>query len=153
MKRRQFLAGTGPTASLVLGGCLGSGPSCSGVDNWPPNVQVDELELAPGDSDTFEIQVDGITAFAFDSRLYKCGSTDASVRFGDIDFTPSIDSQADSCPPYYVWDDCTRVTLQVPVHVAPDAETGTYEYGFTVMETIGDRNSKDYEYAIAVTRN
>jgi hypothetical protein len=45
------------------------------------------------------------------------------------------------------------VTLNVPVHVAPDAETGTYEYGFNVMETIGDRNSQDYEYAIAVTEN
>jgi len=113
MKRRQFLAGTVPTASVVLGGCLGSGPSCSGEGNWPPNVQVDELELAPGDSDTFEIQVDGITAFSFDSRLYKCGSTDAPVRFGDIDFTPSTDSQADSYPPFYVWDDCTRVTLRL----------------------------------------
>jgi len=153
MKRRQFLAGTVPTASVALGGCLENGPSCSGEDHWPPNVQVDELELTPGDSDTFEIQVDGITSFSFDSRLYKCGSTDASVRFGDINFTPSIDSQADSCPPFFVWDDCTRVTLNVTVHVAPDAEAGTYEYGFTVMETIGDRNSKDYEYAITVTEN
>ena len=71
----------------------------------------------------------------------------------DINFTPSIDSQADSCPLYYVWEDCTRVTLQVPIHVGPDAETGTYEYGFTVMETIGDQNSQDYEYAIMVTEN
>jgi len=153
MKRRQFLAGTVPTASVVLGGCLDSGPSCTGGDNWPPDVEVEELELAPGDSETFEIQVDGITAFSFDSRLYKCGSTDAPVRFGDIDFTPSIDSQADSCPPFYVWDDCTRVTLNVTVHVAPDAEAGTYEYGFNVMETIGDRSSHEYEYAITVTEN
>ena len=153
MNRRQFLAGTVPTASVVLGGCLGSSPSCTGEDSWPPDVEVEELELTPGDSEAFEIQVDGITAFSFDSRLYKCGSTDAPVRVGVIDFTPSIDSQADSCPPFYVWDDCTRVTLNVPVHVAPDAETGTYEYGFNVMETIGDRNSQDYEYAIAVTEN
>ncbi|WP_128906593.1 hypothetical protein [Halorubrum amylolyticum] len=153
MIRRQFLAGTVLTASVALGGCLDSGPSCTGGDNWPPSVQVEELELTPGDSEAFEIQVDGITAFSFDSRLYKCGSTNAPVRFGDIDFTPSIDSQADSCPPFYVWDDCTRVTLSVPVHVAPDAETGSYEYGFTVMETIGDRNSQDYEYAIRVSES
>lgn len=153
MKRRQFLTGTLPTASVALGGCLDSSPSCTGGDNWPPNVQVEELELTPGDSEAFEIQVDGITAFSFDSRLYKCGTTDAPVRFGDIDFTPSIDSQADSCPPFYVWDDCTRVTLNVTVHVGPDAEAGTYKYGFNVMETIGDRNSHEYEYAITVTEN
>ena len=152
MKRRQFLAGTVPTASVVLGGCLGSSPSCSGEDNWPPNVQVEELELTPGDSKSFEIQVNGITGFSFDSRLYSCG-TDSPVRFGDVDTSPAIDAQLDSCPPIWIWDDCTRVTVDVPVQVDLDAKTGTYEYGFSVRETIGDRNSHDYEYAITVTEN
>lgn len=114
---------------------------------------MEELELTPGDSDIFEIQVDGITGFSFDSRLYSCGTTDAPVRFGDVDTSPAIDAQLDSCPPIWIWDDCTRVTVDVPVHIAPDAEPGTYEYGFSVRETIGDRNSHDYEYAISVTEN
>ncbi len=63
MNRRQFLAGTIPTASVFLGGCLGGNPSCTGEDSWPPDVQVEELELTPGDSDTFEIQVNGVTGF------------------------------------------------------------------------------------------
>mgnify|MGYP005857347721 FL=1 len=153
MNRRQFLAGTVPTASIVLGGCLGSNPSCTGEDSWPPDVQVEELELTPGDSDIFEIQVDGITGFSFDSRLYSCGTTDSSVRFGDIDTSPAIDAQLDSCPPTWIWDDCTRVTVNVPIHIAPDAETGTYDYGFSVRETVGDRNSQDYEYTISVTES
>lgn len=153
MNRRQFLAGTVPTASVALGGCLGSNPSCTDEDSWPPDVQVEELELSAGDSDVFEIQVDGITGFSFDSRLYSCGTTDAPVRFGDTDVAPGIDAQLDSCPPIWIWDDCTSVKIDVPIHIAPDAETGTYEYGFSVRETIGDRNSQDYEYAISVTES
>lgn len=145
MKRRQFLAGTGLTTSTDLVGCLDSDPSCTDEDNWPPSVRVEDVELTPGDSEAFERQVDGITAFSFDSRLYTCGSTDAPVRFGNIDLRPSIDSQADSCPPTYVWDNCARVTLHVPVHVAPSAEAGIYEYGFNVMETIGGRNAHNDE--------
>ncbi len=53
----------------------------------------------------------------------------------------------------WIWDDCTRVTVNVPIHIAPDAEIGTHEYGFSVRETIGDRNSQDYEYTISVTEN
>ncbi|WP_224338270.1 hypothetical protein [Haloprofundus halobius] len=114
---------------------------------------MEEVELTPGDSEVFEIQVDGITSFQFDTRLYPCGTTDAPVRFGDIDTSPAIDSQLDSCPPIWLWDDCTRVTVDVPIHIAPDAETGTYEYGFQIEEDIGERNSQDYQYAITVTEN
>ena len=66
MNRRQFLAGTVPMFSGLSSGCLGSRPSCTDEENWPPDVRVDELELAPGDSDEFEIRVDGITSFRFD---------------------------------------------------------------------------------------
>ncbi|MUW15578.1 hypothetical protein GJ633_13780 [Halorubrum sp. CBA1125] len=157
MRRRQLLAGTVATAVTGLGGCLGGDvclgncPSCTGKDSWPPTVDVEEPELAPGDSDVFDIQVDGITDFSFDSRLYKCGPSDAPVQFGDVEFRNPIDAQADSCPPIYLWDDCTSATLHVTVHAAPDADPGTYEYGFSVRETIGERHSKDYEYVVTVS--
>jgi len=153
MNRRQFLAGTVPAVAGLSSGCLGSRPSCTDEANWPPRVDVDELELTPGDSEEFDIRVDGITSFQFDPRLYQCGSADAPVSFGDVDTSPPIDSQADSCPPIWLWEDCTRVTVTVPVRVVSDAETGTYEYGFRISEDIGERNSRDYEYAIAVTEN
>ena len=136
--------------SSLSSGCLGSRPSCTDEGNWPPDVRVEETELAPGDSGAFEIRVDGVTAFQFDPRLYQCGSTDAPVAFGDVDTEPSIDSQADSCPPIWLWDGCTRVTVTVPVRVAPDAEPGAYEYGFRIAEDIGERHSRDYERAITV---
>lgn len=153
MNRRQFLAGVAPAASIALSGCFDGGPSCTGADEWPPSVSVEDVELGPGDSETFEIRIVGITTFSFDSRLYTCGPTDDPVRFGAVDVTPAMDSQADSCPPIYVWDDCADVTLRVTVHAAPDAEPGTYEYGFTVAETVGDGNSQDYEYAIVVSED
>jgi hypothetical protein len=153
MNRRGFLVGTVPAVAGLSSGCLGSRPSCTDEENWPPSVDVEELELAPGESEKFEIRADGITSFRFDPRLYRCGATDAPVRFGDVDTSPPIDSQADSCPPIWLWDDCTRVTVTVPVHVAPDAETGTYEYGFRIAEDIGERNSRDYEYAITVAES
>lgn len=122
MNRRQFLAGTVSTVAGLSSGCLGSRPSCTDEEDWPPDVRVEESELAPGESEEFEILADGITSFRFDPRLYQCGTTDAPVGFGDVETEPSIDSQADSCPPIWLWDDCTRVTMTVPVHVAPDAE-------------------------------
>jgi hypothetical protein len=153
MNRRQFLAGTVPTVSGLSSGCLGSRPSCTDESGWPPDVRVDDLELAPDDVDEFEIRADGITSFGFGPRLYGCGSTDAPVRFGDVDTTPSIDLQFDSCPPTWVWDDCTRVTVTVPVHVASDAEPGAYEYGFRIAEDIGERNSREYERAITIVED
>ena len=152
MNRRQFLAAV-PTTAGLLSGCLGSRPSCTDEASWPPSVDVEELELVPGDSKEFEIQADGITSFQFDPRLYHCGATDAPVRFGNIDLSPRINSQADSCPPIWIWKNCTRATVTVPVHVAPDAAPGTYEYGFQIAEDIGERNSQDYEYAITVGEN
>lgn len=153
MNRRQFLGGAVPAVAGLSSGCLGSRPSCTDEASWPPGVDVEELALAPGESGEFEIRVGGITSFQFDPRLYRCGTTDAPVGFGDVDTSPPVDSQADSCPPIWLWDDCDRVTVTVPVRVAPDAETGTYEYGFRIAEDIGERNSRDYEYAITVTEN
>lgn len=153
MERRQFLAGTVPTMSVVLGGCLGSGPSCTDGDSWPPEVEVEALELAPGDSGEFDIQVDGITLFSFDRIPGHCASSGWPIRFGDIETTPRMDAQADSCPPIYTWDDCTRVTVTVPVFVASDAEPGTYEFGFGIAEQIGESNSLDDEFTITVTGN
>ena len=153
MNRRQFLAGTLLAIAGSSSGCLGSRPSCTDEGNWPPDIDVEELELAPGESDEFEIQVDGITSFRFDPRLYRCGTADAPVRFGDVDVSPPIDLQFDSCPPAWVWDDCTRVTLTVPVRVASGAEPAAYEYGFRIAEDIGERNSREYEYAITVAES
>ena len=150
VNRRGFLAGTVSAVAGLSSGCLGSRPSCTDEADWPPSVRVDDPELAPGDADEFEIRVDGITSFRFDPRLYRCGSTDAPVKFGDVDTSPPIDMQADSCPPIWLWEDCTRVTVTVPVHVASDAEPGAYEYGFRIAEDIGERNSREYERAIAV---
>ncbi|WP_123622071.1 hypothetical protein [Halorubrum sp. CSM-61] len=156
MRRRRLLAGSAGAAVAGLGGCLGGDvclgncPSCTGEGSWPPTVEVEEPELDPGGSETFDVRVDGITNFSFDSRLYKCGPNDAPVQFGDVEFRPPIDSQADSCPPIYVWDDCTNATLSVTVQAAQDAEPGEYEYGFSVGKTVGERRSKDYEYAVTV---
>lgn len=153
MKRRQFLAGSVPAGAVILGGCLGSGPSCTNEENWPPNVQVEELELTPGASEAFDIQLDGITSFRFDQRLYECGSTEEPVQFGQVETSPPPDATFQSCPPTWRWDECTRVTVTVPVHVAPNAETGSYEYGFQIREDIGEGNSLEYEYTITVTGN
>lgn len=151
MNRRQFLA-VGSTTASLLSGCLGSRPSCTDESDWPPSVDVEALELVPGGSGEFEIQVDGITSFQFDWGLYPCGRN-IPVRFEDIDISPSIDSQADPCPPIWIWENCTRVTVSVTVHAAPDAEPGTYDYGFQIAEDIGERHSQDYEYAITVAEN
>lgn len=151
MKRRRFLATILPIMSGVIGGCLGNSPSCTDEDRWPPAINVEELEIAPDGFDVFDIQVNGITGFGFDNRLYQCGPTDAPVRFGDVETSPAIDYQVDSCPPTWVWEDCTSVTVSTPVHVAPDATPGEYEYGFQIMEDIEEQHSQEYEYTITVT--
>lgn len=151
MRRRQFLSATVPAALGLAGGCLANPSSCSDEDRWPPTVRVDALDLAPGGSDDLVIRVDGITGFRFDTRLYRCGATDAPVGFGDVETTPEIAYQVDSCPPTWVWEDCTRVTVRAPVHVAPDAPPGDYEYGFRITEAIGDRHAREYERAVTVT--
>ncbi|WP_416839204.1 hypothetical protein [Haloferax sp. DFSO52] len=150
MNRRELLAGICLAASGVASGCLGSRPSCTD-GNWPPPVAVEEPSVSPGESTVFEITVTGITAFRFDTRLYTCGATDAPVRFGDLEKRPPIDAQADSCPPIWLWDDCTDVTLRVPVHVASDADAGVYDYGFHVAEDIDGRNEHDFEYSVTVS--
>ena len=157
MRRRQFLAGSAGTAAAGLSGCLGDDvclgdcPSCTGQGSWPPTVEVEEPELAPGGSEVFDVRVDGITRFSFDSRLYKCGPSDAPVQFGDVEFRNPIDAQSDSCPPTYLWDDCAGTTLRVSVEAARDADPGRYEYGFSVGKTVGERRSEDYEYAVRVS--
>lgn len=153
MKRRQLLAATVPTVSGIMSGCLGSSLSCTDEENWPPAVRVEDLELAPGGSEVLDIQAKGITSFQFDAQLYQCGSADAPVRFGDVETSPEIDYQVDSCPPIWRWDNCTSVTVNTPVNVAPDAATGEYEYGFRIEEDIGEHLTKEYEYAITVTEN
>lgn len=150
MNRREFLAGACLAVSGVTTGCAGSRPSCTEGD-WPPTADVEEPSVSPGDSTVFEITVPGITAFRFDTRLYTCGTTDAPVRFGDVEKRPPIDAQADSCPPIWLWEDCTAVTLRVPVHVAPDADPGVYDYGFEVAEDIGDRSEHDFEASVTVS--
>ena len=152
MNRREFLTETG-TCLAVAGfasGCLGSRPSCTD-ENWPPAVDVEEPSVQPGSTEVFVVSVSGITAFRFDTRLYTCGTTDAPVRFGDVEKRPPVDRQADSCPPIWLWDDCTAVALRVPVHVASDADPGVYDYGFHVAEHVDERNDFDFEYSVTVS--
>lgn len=150
MDRRQFLAGTGTAAVGLTGGCLGGNPLCTDEDRWPPQPTVESLELAPGTTGELEISVDGITAFSFNGEPAACGDQDLPVRFGDVEFSPRPDASADSCPPLLTWNDCTDVTVTVPVNVAADAEPGEYEYGFSVSEGIEDRHSEDYRYTVSV---
>lgn len=153
MNRRAFLAVSAPTISGVLSGCLGSSPSCTDEDRWPPAVEIEDLEVSQGGFDVLRIQAPGITGFQFDTRLYRCGDTDAPVRFGDVETSPNIDAQMDSCPPIWTWDDCSSVSVHAPVRVAPDSPPGEYEYGFRILETIGDRNVHEYEAAITVAED
>lgn len=150
MDRREFLAVTVSTASGVMSGCLGSTQSCTDDDRWPPTVEVPDVVVPPGGFDVFDIQANGITGFQFDTQLYACGDTDAPVRFGDVETSPDIDAQMDVCPPIWTWEACSRVSVHVPVHVATDAPTGEYNYGFSILETIGERHAHDYEYTITV---
>lgn len=151
MDRRQFLAGSGTVAAGLAAGCLGGNQLCTDEDRWPPQPTVESLELAPGRTGEFEIHVDGITAFSFTGEPAACGDQDLPVRFGDVEFSPRPDASADSCPPLLTWDDCTDVTVTVPVHVAPDAEPGAYEYGFSVLEQIDERHSQEYSGSVTVT--
>lgn len=151
MHRREFLAVTATTVSGVMSGCLESStPSCTNENRWTPTVEVTDVVIPPGDSKVLDIQANGITGFQFVTQLYRCGETDTPVRFGDVETTPEIDSQMDSCPPTWIWDDCSSVSVHAPVHVAADAAPGEYEYGFHVLETIGHQRVHDYEYTINV---
>lgn len=153
MNRRAFLAAAAPTLSGLLSGCLGGTPSCSDDGRWPPSVEVEDLVVQPGGFDVLDIEVPGITGFQFDTRLYHCGDTDAPVRFGDVETSPEIDAQMDSCPPIWTWDDCSNVTVHAPVRVSADASPGEYEYGFRILETVGERNTYEYEDAITVAED
>ena len=106
--------------------------SCADDGAWEPTVHAEDVEVAPGRKTTFDIRVEPVSTFRFDGDLYSCGRSDAPVRFGDVSTDPPPDRQADSCPPYWLWDECLSVILTVPVEVAPDAEPGEYEYGFSV---------------------
>lgn len=151
MERREFLAAATPPAAGLLSGCLGSSSACADEDRWPPTVEIPDLVLSPGGFDVLDIQAPGITGFRFDGQLYQCGSTDAPVRFGDVETSPDIDAQMDSCPPIWTWDDCSSVTVHAPVHVAEDAPPNEYAFGFRIMETIGERQSEHYEGIITVS--
>lgn len=153
MERREFLSVSAPMMAGVLSGCLGSSSSCADEDRWPPTVAVPDLVLPPDGLDVLDIQAPGITAFQFDGQLYQCGKSDAQVRFGDVETTPDIDAQMDSCPPIWTWEDCSSVTVHAPVHVAEDAPPGEYAFGFRIMESIGERQSQHYEGSVTVAED
>lgn len=56
-----------------------------------PNIRVEDVVLAPGESAVFDIQIEEIASFSFDGDLYECGQRDDSVQFGDVSIDPDPD--------------------------------------------------------------
>ncbi len=125
---------------------------CDVDGTWAPTVQTDEVVLAPGEQTTFAIQAGPISSFKFDPNLYRCGQRDAPVQFGDVRIDPAPDRQADSCPPSWIWDECSSITLHVPVEAAPAADPDTYEYGFSVSDR-GESPPREYTSTITVSES
>jgi hypothetical protein len=126
--------------------------SC-GDETWNPSVAVDDVALAPGERATFDVHVGPIASFNFERDLYSCGTSDPPVQFGDVDIEPDPDRQADSCPPYWIWDECTTVQLGVPVEASADAEPGEYEYGFSLSDGGDDGDSSAYRETVVVSES
>jgi hypothetical protein len=123
---------------------------CGDDGTWEPTIQTDEVVVAAGEQTTFAIHAGPIASFKFDPDLYRCSQPDAPVQFGDVHINPDPDSQAFSCPPIWTWETCLSITLHVPVEAAADADSGTYEYGFSVSDG-GVNPPQEYTSTITVT--
>lgn len=146
---------TGGTATdpPATGAPTGAPGTCADEPRWEPTVTVDDVELAPGGRTVFAIAVDPITSFRFDGDLYLCGQRDTPVQFGDVEIEPGPDKQADSCPPYWIWDRCTAVELSVSVEASSAAEPGAYEYGFALSGGAGEQTPVERRYAVHVSES
>lgn len=123
--------------------------SCGEGEEWNPDVDVERVELAPGERTTFDVRVGPITSFNFDGDLYGCGPDNGAVEFGEVEIDPDPDRQGDPCPPYWIWEACTTVDLRIPVEAEPDADSGEYRFGFTVSG--GHNRSRGHRGVVVVT--
>lgn len=153
MNRRQFLTGGAASVPVLLAGCLTSSQSDSGPGNgctgeWAPTVDADEPTLSPGEDTTLRVAVTGVHGLQLRLPIHD---DEDPLEFGDESITPAPDRTADMSPPIWNWEDCSDVTVTVPVQALPGAEPAEIGYTVHLVQSLdGSGESLDRGYSITV---
>lgn len=155
MNRRRFLMAT-ITTPPIYSGCLstaqggrsGGGDGCKG--DWNPTVDADEPHLSPGQDTTLHVAISNVMGLAL---LIPIHDDEDGLEFGDETISPPPDRQADTSPPQWFWEECTGVTVEVPVRVNQDAKPASISYTVHLVQSLdGSGESTDREYTITITK-
>lgn len=136
MHRHDFLRGLCGIGAIGVAGCLGS-RSRDGLA-----VEGTAPTLAPG--------ADGeIVAVAYEAdQVAFTGTITDPIEIVEVDVSPSPDSQLDSFPPIWLWNEPqSSVEATARVSVPADADVGEYAYG--VSASVGER-SIDATFTVTV---
>lgn len=139
------LAGTGVAGAwLVLG------------DEGPPEANVDEPRLGPGEEISLSAEVGpvaGLRVTAGDGVGIPglTGEVPVTVHVSDASLAPQPDMGDSSFPPTWVWDAPVDAVLELPVTVAEDAGAGEYTFGLRAVHA--DRHERtEFDVRIQVER-
>lgn len=137
MNRRQYTSKAALAIFISLSGCLGEDRSddtnnTSPTDeSWSPVIKSTEPEVSSGEETVITTEADRVAGLRYvelpDSELFDIATNEARI-------SPDVSGVYDSDPPIWQWESRKSVTVEVPVQVAEDTDSGEYEYTVEVYD-------------------
>lgn len=138
MNRRCFLAASVVSASVFMSGCQAmTDDEPAYKDDWSPEIDGEEPTIGSGESTVLNIDASSV----FGLYLDPPSSTGLEFNITEASVIPSPDQSLDSYPPKWYWNNCTSVSIVVPIEVDAGSESGEYTYTVSVVNS-RDKNSK-----------